>query len=59
MATLLRRRDPEQCRSHHQKLVINSNGNIKMIIERLRQKIQRSKKKIEQEGYKKVEKKKY
>lgn len=56
MSSLLRKRDPEQCRSHHQKLVIKSNGNIKMIIERLRQKIQRSKKKIEKEELQNAEK---
>jgi len=32
MSSLLRRRDPEQCRSHHQKLVIKFNGDIKGII---------------------------
>lgn len=47
MSSLLRRRDPEQCRSHHQKLVIKSNGKIETIIEKLRQKIERLGKKID------------
>lgn len=43
ISSLLRRRDPEQCRSHHQKLVIRYKGDMKMIIEKLRTKINKAK----------------
>lgn len=36
MSALLRRRDSEQCRSHHQKLAIKYNRNIKSIISNLK-----------------------
>lgn len=43
MSKLLRRRDPEQCRSHHQKLILRCNGDFSKIIELLKVKIIRSK----------------
>jgi hypothetical protein len=41
MSSLLRRRDPEQCRSHHQKQALKSNGDIDKIIDYYTPKIQK------------------
>lgn len=43
MSSMLKRRDPEQCRSHHQKLVIKFDGDINGIIQRLKMKINKAK----------------
>lgn len=42
MSSLLRRRDPEQCRSHHQKLGLRFGSDLSKIIDHLKKKISKS-----------------
>ena len=39
MSSLLRRRDPEQCRSHHQKLSLKYNGDLSALVSNFKAKI--------------------
>lgn len=54
ISSLLRRRDPEQCRSHHQKLMIRYNGDIKTIIEKLKTKISKAQAKMANAAKRKI-----
>lgn len=54
ISSLLRRRDPEQCRSHHQKLMIRYKGDIKTIIEKLKIKINKAQAKMASAAKRKI-----
>lgn len=42
LSKILKRRTPDQCRSHHQKLQIKYNENLDLIIEEIKTKIERT-----------------